>query len=68
MEEALYEVASMRLFAGLSLDSAISDHTAIMNFHHLLEKHKLARKLFKEANINKYQIYQKFHQVKEQQK
>ena len=45
-EDALYEIASMRLFAGLSLDGAIPDHTTIMNFRHLLERHGLARKVF----------------------
>ncbi|MEH6652483.1 MAG: IS5 family transposase, partial [Motiliproteus sp.] len=47
MEDALYEIASMRLFVGLSLDGAIPDHTTIMNFRHLLERHGLARKIFK---------------------
>jgi len=46
MEDALYEIASMRLFAHLSLDSAMPDRTTIMNFHHLLEQHKLAREIF----------------------
>ena len=50
MEDALYEITSMRLFAGLSLEGAISDHTTIMNFRNLLERHKLGRKLFKEVN------------------
>ncbi|RCW90107.1 transposase-like protein DUF772 [Marinomonas foliarum] len=50
MEDALYEITSMRLFAGLSLEGAIPDHTTIMNFRHLLEKHKLGRKLFKEVH------------------
>ena len=50
MEDALYEIASMRLFAGLSLEGAIPDHTTIMNFRHLLEKHKLSRQLFKEVS------------------
>ncbi|MFQ2861542.1 transposase, partial [Aeromonas caviae] len=36
MEDALYEIASMRLFARLSLDSALPDRTTIMNFRHLL--------------------------------
>ncbi|STE99183.1 IS5 transposase and trans-activator [Escherichia coli] len=31
MEDALYEIASMRLFARLSLDSALPDRTTIMN-------------------------------------
>ena len=30
MEDSLYEINSMRLFAGLSLDKAIPDHTTIM--------------------------------------
>jgi len=50
MEDALYEIASIRLFAGLSLDKPIPDHTTIMNFRHLLERKKLARKIFKEVN------------------
>lgn len=50
MEDALYEIASMRLFSGLSLDKPIPDHTTIMNFRHLLERKKLARKIFKEVN------------------
>ncbi|CAI4156732.1 CP4-44 prophage; IS5 transposase and trans-activator [Alteromonas macleodii] len=50
MKDALYEIASMRQFAQLSLDKAIPDRTTIMNFRHLLEKHKLTRKLFKTVN------------------
>ena len=50
LEDALYEIASMRQFAQLSLDKAIPDRTTIMNFRHLLEKHKLTRKLFKTVN------------------
>lgn len=50
MEDALYEIASMCQFATLSLNKAIPDHTTIMNFRHLLEKHKLTRKLFKTVN------------------
>jgi IS5 family transposase len=50
IEGALYEIASMPLFADLSLDKPIPDHTAIMNFRHLLEEHKLSRQLFKEVN------------------
>lgn len=51
MEDALYEIASMRLFAGLSLDKKIPDHTTIMNFRHLLERKGLSRKLFNEVNL-----------------
>ncbi|WP_368195904.1 IS5 family transposase [Aeromonas sp. R2-2] len=50
MEDALYEIASMRLFAKLSLDQAIPDRTTIMNFRHLLELHQLARQLFDAVN------------------
>lgn len=50
MEDALYEIASMRLFAHLSLDGAIPDRTTIMHFRHLLEKHKLVRKILKAVN------------------
>ncbi|MFQ2270238.1 IS5 family transposase [Aeromonas enteropelogenes] len=51
MEDALYEIASMRLFAKLSLDQAIPDRTTIMNFRHLLEQHQLARQLFEAVNL-----------------
>ncbi|STI85649.1 putative transposase B, IS5 [Escherichia coli] len=40
----------MRLFARISLDSALPDRTTIMNFRHLLEQHQLARQLFKTIN------------------
>ena len=36
MEEALYEITSLRTFAGLGLE-AIPDETTILNFRHLLE-------------------------------
>jgi IS5 family transposase len=50
MEDALYEIASMRLFADLSLDKAIPDHSTILKFRHLLEQHDLARQIFDEVN------------------
>lgn len=50
MEDALYEIASMRLFAHLSLDDAIPDRTTLMNFRHLLERHQLARQLLETIN------------------
>ena len=47
MEEELYEIASMRQFAGLSLArGAVPDETTILNFRHLLERHDLARAIF----------------------
>lgn len=50
IEDALYEIASMRLFAGLSLDKAIPDHATIMNVHHLLERQGLSREIFEEVS------------------
>ncbi|MGS0353088.1 transposase, partial [Escherichia coli] len=50
MEDAVYEIASMRLFARLSLDSALPDRTTIMNFHHLHEQNQLARHLYNTSN------------------
>jgi hypothetical protein len=42
MEDALYEVESMRRFAGLDLtNDAMPDETTILKFRHLLEKHAL---------------------------
>ncbi|TWI46292.1 IS4 family transposase [Pseudomonas duriflava] len=43
MEEALYEITSLRQFAKLSLtQGSIPEDTTIMNFRHLLEQHELA--------------------------
>ena len=42
MEDLLYEVESVRRFAGLRLSGALPDETTILNFGHLLEKHRLA--------------------------
>jgi IS5 family transposase len=51
MEDSLYEIESMRRFAGISID-AVPDETTILNFRHLLEKHDLGEKLF--HKINRY--------------
>ena len=45
MEDALYEVESMRRFAHLHLDR-IPDETTILNFRHFLERHGLGRVIF----------------------
>lgn len=50
MEDALYEIESMRRFAGLRLAERIPDETTILNFRHLLEQHGLGKKIFKEVN------------------
>ena len=49
MEDALYEIESMRHFAGIRL-SRVPDETTILNFRHLLEQHSLGKKLFKKIN------------------
>jgi IS5 family transposase len=46
-EEALYDLCSMRAFAGLELGrDAIPDETTILNFRHLLERHDLTKAVF----------------------
>src|SRR3954468_22880410 len=46
-EEALYDIQSMRAFAGLELGrEAIPDETTILNFRHLLERHALTKAIF----------------------
>ncbi len=50
MEEALYEIASLRTFARLNLSEPIPDETTILNFRHLLEESDLAEDIFKRVN------------------
>ena len=46
-EEVLYDICSMRAFAGLELGrDAIPDETTILNFRHLLERHDLTKAVF----------------------
>ena len=49
MEDALYEIESMRRFARLRL-SSIPDETTILNFRHLLERHGLGSLMFERIN------------------
>lgn len=49
MEDALYEIESMRRFAGLKLDR-LPDESTILKFRHFLERHGLGKVLFKEVN------------------
>ena len=46
MEDSLYDVESMRRFAGVDLD-AIPDETTILKFRHFLEAHRLTEALFR---------------------
>lgn len=46
MEDALYEIESMRRFAGLELiDDPIPDETTILKFRRLLERHRLSAQM-----------------------
>ena len=50
MEDALYEIESMRRFAGLRLSDPLPDESTILNFRHLLERHRLGKVIFEEVN------------------
>ncbi len=51
MEDALYEIESMRRFAGLELsDDRLPDESTILQFRHLLEQHALTEQLFATVN------------------
>ena len=45
-EEALFDIGSMRAFAGLDLGRDATDATTILNFRHLLERHELTKAVF----------------------
>ena len=49
MEDALYEIQSMRRFAGLTLSGPIPDETTILKFRRRLEKYKIGKQLFKKV-------------------
>ena len=50
MEDLLYESDPVRRFVGLKLSGPLPDETTILNFRHLLEKHKLGQGLLDEIN------------------
>ena len=53
MEGALYEIESMRRFAGFGgVTGALPDETAILNFRHLLERHELTVVLLEAVNAH----------------
>jgi IS5 family transposase len=52
MEEALYEVASMRQFARLSLLEAMPDESTILRFRHLLEQNEIASQILERVNAH----------------
>ena len=50
MEDALYDSEAMRRFARIDLAAdAIPDETTILNFRHLLERHRLTERIFERA-------------------
>ena len=61
MEDLLYEVESVRRFAGLRLTGPLPDETTILHFRHLLEKHGLGEALFAEINAH---LASKGHRLK----
>ena len=49
-EEALYDSASLRRFAGIDLGrESVPDATTLLKFRHLLEQHQLGERLFSEV-------------------
>lgn len=52
MEEALYEIPTLRRFAQLGGRDAIPDETTILNFRRLLETHGLSRQIFERVNAH----------------
>jgi transposase, IS5 family len=52
-EESLYDIDSMRRFAGIDLGNApVPDETTICKFRHLLERHGLGKKPLEEVNAD----------------
>ena len=50
MEDALYDIESMRRFAGVDIAvDVVPDETTILHFRHLLEKHELTKKIFEKT-------------------
>ena len=50
-EDALYDIESMRRFAGIELgEESIPDETSYVKFRHFLERHQLTEAIFAEVN------------------
>lgn len=50
VEEALYDIASLRRFVGIDLGAErVPDETAVLKFRHLLEKHDMGKRPFAEV-------------------
>jgi IS5 family transposase len=51
MEDALYDIESMRRFADIDIGvDVVPDETTILNFRHLLEKYNLTQQMFEKTN------------------
>jgi IS5 family transposase len=51
MEDALYDIESMRRFTGIDLAvDIVPDETTILNFRHLLEQYQLTKEVFEKTN------------------
>jgi len=51
MEDALYDIESLRRFAGFpDVTAALPDETTILNFRHLVEQHDLPARLLERVN------------------
>src|SRR5690606_14192316 len=51
LEDALYDSAALRAFAGIDLSSeSVPDDTTLLKFRHLLERHQLTAAIFEEVN------------------
>ena len=51
MEDALYDIESMRRFADIDIAvDVVPDETTILNFRHLLEKYNLTQQMFEKTN------------------
>ncbi len=57
MEEALYEIPTVRRFAQLGGRDSIPDETTILNFRRLLETHDLAPKILERVNRARAHAY-----------
>jgi IS5 family transposase len=53
VEEALYDSATLRQFAGIDLGGEpVPDETTVCNFRHLLEEHKLGEEILGTVNLH----------------
>ena len=50
MEDALYDIEPMRRFAGRRIGDPLPDESTILQFRHLLERHRLGEVIFEEIN------------------